>query len=186
MCSRGNMSFIVTEGPAQVGRKAHVVTHPPHIRPVTWSLHTCRNVIHTYMSQNVRQKTCKWRWGKTLWAAVPRRKLLLLLLPLSPAGQEVPPSSTCSHTGIDVTLYSRAQRSPVSAASLPVFCCFSTTVVASRRFICERLPAALRDLAAFYVVFSLDSEQQKKKNQLKEIYFYLTGSLELWDSLDCF
>lgn len=123
MCSRGNMSFIVTEGPAQVGRKAHVVTHPPHIRSITWSLHTCWNVIHTYMSQNVRQKTCKWRWGKTLWPAVPRRKLLLLL-PLSPAGQEVPPSSTCSHTGIDVTLYSRAQRSPVSAASLPVFLLF--------------------------------------------------------------
>lgn len=71
-----------------------------------------------------------------------------------------------------------SDRQSVQLLSL-FFCCFSTTVVASRRFICERLPAALRDLAAFYVVFSLDSEQQKKKNQLKEIYFYLTGSLEL-------
>lgn len=157
MCSRGNMSFIVTEGPAQVGRKAHVVTHPPHTRSITHSsLYIRVETLHTHESECT---TKTWR-------------KLLLLLPLSLAGQEVPPSSTCSHTGIDVTLYSRAQRSPVSAASLPVFllffnhsCSFSSIYMRKASGSSERPRRLLRRF------LSWQRTAEKKKNNWKRFIF---------------
>lgn len=74
-------------------------------RPDT-AVHTCWNV-HVHESECKTNR--KSRWGEDsepdlLDIAETKRVLLL-----SPAGQEDPPSSTCSHTLIDVTLYSRAQ-----------------------------------------------------------------------------
>lgn len=93
----------MTEGPDQVRTNTQVVSCPVTL--------TCRLSHARCLDATVETSAFNARMYDKTGSHGAARPLkdgaeTNLVLPLSPAGQEAPPASMCSHTLIDVTLYS--------------------------------------------------------------------------------